>query len=225
MRIIGVAGRKGGSGKTTIAVHLAAELQARGNKVILIDADQQGSARHWAEPGQLPITVEHRPLEQGRSANQQGAIGAWSQGVRALKADYLVLDSPPHLDGALAGILGLADVAVIPCGPSGMDLMATAETVELAREIRDARKGRGKGAGLKIILVPNRADTRTSTGKELPAALKDLGELVDPEIHSRVAFVDAFNTGQWVGAFAPDSPAHLEMKHLADFVLKHLGSK
>lgn len=212
MRIIGVAGRKGGSGKTTIAVHLAAILATRGNKVELVDADQQGSARHWAEPGALPMTVTHRPLES------DSQVRAWSTAIRSTKADYVVLDSPPHLDAALAGVIGLCDVAVIPCGPSGMDLLATSDTVALVREIRDARKPRRP----VIVLVPNRVDTRTVSGRDLSKTLSEIGELVAPEVHSRMAFADAFNTGEWVGAFAPDSEAHREMKRLADFVLKQL---
>lgn len=213
MKIIGVVGRKGGSGKTTVAVHLAAILAAGGRRVVLVDADQQGSAHHWAEPGQLPMAVEHLPLE---SANQ---VRAWSNHIRNIKADFVVLDSPPHLDAALGGVIGLCDVAVIPCGPSGMDLLATMETVTLAREIRDARKPKRPA----LVLVPNRTDRRTQSGKELPKALKDMGEAVAPEIRARMAFADAFNTGQWVGAFAPGSPAHKEMTRLADFVLKTMG--
>lgn len=212
MRIIGVVGRKGGSGKTTVAVHLAAILAAKGSRVVLIDADQQGSARHWAEPGALPMEVQHRPLES------DGQVRAWSAAIRALKADYVVLDSPPHLDAALGGVIGLCDVAVIPCGPSGMEVLATTDTVALIRDIRAASSRRKP----VIVLVPNRLDTRTLSGRELPQALKDLGEPVGPEIHARMAFADAFNTGQWVGAFAPDSPAHHEMKRLADFVLKQI---
>ena len=210
MRIIGVVGRKGGSGKTTIAVHLAAILAAQGRSVVLVDADQQGSARHWAEPGALPMEVQHRPLES------DGQVRAWSAAIRALKADFVVLDSPPHLDAALGGVIGLCDVAVIPCGPSGMEVLATNDTVALIREIRAARGGRKP----VMVLVPNRTDHRTLSGRELPKALKDLGEPVGPEIRARMAFADAFNTGQWVGAFAPNSAAHREMKRLADFVLK-----
>lgn len=212
MRVIGVVGRKGGSGKTTIAVHLAAILAAGGRKVELVDADQQGSARHWAEPGELPMTVTHRPLES------EGQIHAWSNAIRSSGNDFVVLDSPPHLDIALGGVIGLADVAVIPCGPSGMDLLATSETVELVREIRGARKQKRP----VMVLVPNRTDHRTSSGRELPKALADLGELVGPEIRARMAFADAFNTGQWVGAFAPNSAALKEMKRLADFVMKQI---
>lgn len=215
MKIVGVCGRKGGSGKTTTAVHLAAEMKYRGLSTILVDCDTQGSAAHWSRPGHLPMKVEHRPLDADQN------IGQWSAGIRALPATHLVLDSPPHLDAALGGVIGLSDVAVIPCGPSGLDLIATAETVELVRKIRDA-----KGNGMpKILLVPNRIDTRTASGRQLRGALADLGETVAPSLHSRTALADAFNLGVWVGEYAPGTSAHVEVQELAEFVMNLLDGK
>jgi chromosome partitioning protein len=56
--------------------------------------------------------------------------------VRKQKADMLVFDAPPHLNSALGAIIGVADIAIVPCGPSYLDLIATNETVGLIREIR-----------------------------------------------------------------------------------------
>ncbi len=205
MPVIGVIGRKGGSGKTTIAVHLAAELATGRRPVAVVDSDTQGSATYWAEPGNLPMPVLHHPLEAARE------IQAWSRTVRAVDADIVVLDAPPHLNEALGGVIGLADLAVIPCGPTGLDLIATAEAVGLVRQIRDER-----GGGLpRILLVPTKVDRRTVSGRDLPAALKDLGEPVAPSIGLRTAFADAFNAGQHVGAYAPGSTAHQEIQALA----------
>ena len=215
MRIIGVCGRKGGSGKTTTAVHLAAEMTTRKFSTILVDCDPQGSAKHWAAPGWLPMPVEHRPLHSDKD------ISRWSSEIRALSADIVLLDSPPHLDAALGGVIGLSQIAVIPCGPSGLDLFATAETVGLVREIRAAKKN----AEPRITLVPNRVDQRTAAGRELASELKRLEEDVCPAIHNRTAFSDAFNLGAWVGAYAPNSPAHAEIKELATHVLAFLENK
>jgi len=212
MKVIGVCGRKGGSGKTTTAIHLAAELATRGRSAVLVDCDTQGSATYWSEPGRLPMPVKHMPLET------DGEVATWSAQVRAIKADFLVLDSPPHLNAALGSIIGLSDLAVVPCGPSGLDLMATSETVGLIREIRTHRGGTLP----HILLVPNRVDHRTASGKELTTALTGLAEPVSPEIRYRTAFSDAFNDGSWVGSYAPNSPAHKEMATLADEVIRTL---
>ena len=201
MPVIGVIGRKGGSGKTTIAVHLASVFSTQGKNVALVDADTQGSATYWAEPGHLPMQVIHRPLEHARE------IQVWSRAVRGIDADLLVLDAPPHLNESLGGVIGLSDVALVPCGPSGLDLIATAEAVGLVREIRDERGDRRP----YILLVPNRVDRRTTSGRDLPAALKDLGEPVGPTVGARTAFSDAFNVGQWVGTYAPHSAAHQDI--------------
>lgn len=213
--IIGVCGRKGGSGKTTIAVHLAADLATRGTSVVLVDCDVQGSATYWAEPGKLPMEVRHMPLER------DDQVAEWSEGIRNLKAEAIILDSPPHLNAALGGVIGLSDLAVVPCGPSGLDLIATGETVGLIQEIREARRN-GKPS---IVLVPNRTDQRTASGRELSTALAAMGQPVGPEIRSRTAFSDAFNSGVWVGEYAPNSKAHEEMRNLCAFVLKQSRRK
>ena len=212
MQVIGVCNRKGGSGKTTTAIHLAGALAARGLPVELVDADEQGSAAQWASQGALPMPVRHMPLEG------DGQVTDWSNAILRLTADYVVLDSPPHLDAALGAVLGLSDLAVIPCGPSGLDLRTTAETVALVREIREARTSRKP----YILLVPNRTDRRTSSGRALHEALTGLGEPVAPELRARTAFADAFDAGQWVGAYARNSPAHRETEALADAVLQQL---
>lgn len=212
MQTIGICGRKGGCGKTTIAVHLGAELTSRGHNVVLVDCDGQGSATYWAEPGKLPMPVQHMPLEEGDK------VAEWSKAIRAIKADFLILDSPPHLDAALGGVIGLSDLAVIPCGPSGLELIATGETIGLVREIRQVRGGKLP----LVVIVPNRTDHRTASGKELSDTLADLGEPVAPEIRLRTAFSDAFNAGQWVGTYAPSSQAHKEMQAFSSFVLKQV---
>ncbi len=205
MPVIGVIGRKGGCGKTTIAVHLAAELATSKRTVAVVDADTQGSATYWSEPGNLPVPVLHYPLEHARE------IHAWSRRVRDVDADIVVLDAPPHLNEALGGVIGLSDLAVIPCAPSGLDLIATAETVGLVREIRDERGGDRP----HILLVPTKVDRRTVSGRDLAGALKELGEAVGPDVGQRTAFSDAFNAGQWVGAYAPHSRAHQDIVGLA----------
>ncbi len=188
-------------------------MRARGLSVEIIDCDDQGSASHWAKPGRLPVPVRSMPLDK------VDQIHSWSVAIRRIKADCVVLDSPPHLGVALGGVVGLSDLALIPCGPSGLDLAATAETVGLVREIRAEREDRGP----QILLVPNRTDWRTLAGRDLGSALADLGEPVAPEVRARAALSVAFNTGQWIGSFAPNTPAHRDVSALADCVLGRAG--
>ena len=128
MQTVGVIGRKGGIGKTTVAVHLAGELVARGRDVAFVDADPQGSASHWAEPGRLPFKVQHLPVTVDD-------LEPWLRKIRAIKSDVLVLDCPPHLDAALGAAVALSQLVLIPCGPSGLDLL----TIRLASDETERR--------------------------------------------------------------------------------------
>ena len=204
--IIAVVGRKGGVGKTTVSVHLAGEFAARGILVHLVDSDPQGSAAQWAAPGNLRLPVEHLPVTVDR-------LKPWVERVRTVAADVMILDCPPHLDAALGAAVGLADLAVLPCGPSGLDMMAMGEVLAVVRQAREYRAGKPAA-----LIVPNRVDRRTSEGREIVAELAKLGEPVGPALAYRSAFVRAFNTGDTVGAFAPGSMADTEVKALADAI-------
>ena len=208
MTILSICGRKGGCGKTTLAVHLSAEFAQRDRGVVLIDCDIQGSAHQWAEPGNLPMDVHHMSLDDDES------VVDWSHNVRELETDLVFLDSPPHLDSALGGVIGISDIVLVPCSPSGLDLVATAETISLIREVRDLRDDGGPA----ILIVPNRVDKRTASGRELMVVLKDMNEQVANGLGARMAFSDAFNAGQWVGDFARHRTAHREIRVLADDV-------
>lgn len=204
--IIAVVGRKGGIGKTTVSVHLAGELAARGCRAALIDADPQGSAAQWAAPGKLLLPVEHLPVTVDK-------LKPWVERVRRVDADVVILDCPPHLDAALGAAVGLADLAILPCGPSGLDMMAMGEVLAVVRQARQHRHGKPA-----VMIVPNRVDRRTAEGRELVDELEKLGEPVGPALAYRSAFVRAFNTGDTVGAFAPGSAADIEVKALADAI-------
>ena len=204
--IIAVVGRKGGIGKTTVSVHLAGELAARGRRAALIDADPQGSAAQWAAPGKLPLPVEHLPVSVDK-------LKPWVERMRRVEADVVILDCPPHLDAALGAAVGLADLAILPCGPSGLDMMAMGEVLAVVRQARQHRHGKPA-----VMIVPNRVDRRTAEGRELVDELEKLGEPVGPSLAYRSAFVRAFNTGDTVGAFAPGSAADSEVKALADAI-------
>lgn len=208
-RIVAVGNLKGGVGKSTLAVNLAAEL-AQGRRVHLIDADAQATAAEWLGMGALSFSAEALPLDDARDAER------WVARVRAADADMVVIDLPPHTGAATAAALILADLAVIPVAPSGLDLRAAGKALDLLREAREAR-GDGKPAAL---LVPSKVDRRTAAGREIEAALHELGEPVGPAIGLRAAFVDSATAGAWVGAYAPRSAAHQEIATLAAVVAR-----
>jgi chromosome partitioning protein len=210
---ITVAQLKGGAGKTTLAVCLAAELYKRGNTVILIDADAQRSACQWARPGNLRFPVD------GVALTVQ-TVATWVHKlVEVAKSyNYVVIDSAPH-EWAVSASVAVSDIVVVPCTPSGLDLNATARTLEIIDRVRVRKRGHPS-----LILVPNRVDTRTREGLQIGAALTRFNEVVSPTIGDRAAFVRAFTTGHTVAEMPEGLIAYREIQTLCDLVEKTLGT-
>lgn len=159
MRKILVASSNGGCGKTTVSVNLAASLAHRGQRVALLDADPQGSARSWAgmRPPDLPAVPVHR---------------ASRQMLQALAPDHdvVIIDTAA---GTRAGQLAqrwldVVDAVLVPVLPSGIDLDASLPfLLELSRVPRIAR-GR-----LPVGVVANRLRAWTRTGQDALAEMDD----------------------------------------------------
>lgn len=199
---IAFLGEKGGAGKSTLAVNVAAELTARGRRVLLVDADPQGTAITWAsvalEPGKAPTTI-------AIGDNLRAALPSAAAGFTDT-----VIDLPGRSSKRAVGALMLSDVAVIPCGPSPADAWALAPTVELVGEAREVR------AELRAVLVLNRAD-RTSIGASTREAIAGIGlPVLKASVGDRVAFREALAAGQGVTAYASASPAASEIRELVD---------
>ena len=221
MQIISVINLKGGVGKTTIALNLAATLADHGHQVLLIDADPKQSATQWAQQGPavggagaLPMAVA--PLRAADGAPQfQAALARLAQ---AAQATLVVIDCPPELsDPALVAAL-LADLVLVPVTPSPLDLWAAKQAVTTAQEARTLRDGRTP----LISLVPSKLLPQTLLARDLPAALEALGEPVAPAITQRVALVEAIVLGQTIGTYAKTSPAAAEFAALARHTLRRL---
>ena len=223
MHIISVINLKGGVGKTTIALNLAATLAEQGHRVVLIDADPQRSATQWAQqgqpaggPGPAPLPMAVHPLQADAGAPQfQVALERLAQ---AAQATLVVIDCPPELsDPALVAAL-LADVVLVPVTPSPLDLWAAKQAVATAQEARSLRDG----VKPLISLVPSKLLPQTLLARDLPAALEALGEPVAPAITQRVALVEAIVLGQTIGTYAKTSPAAAEFAALARHTLRRL---
>ena len=214
-RFIAVANLKGGAGKSTIAVNLAGELVGKKHTVVLVDADAQGTATYWATAGRLPFPVEAMPFETARDVKR------WAPKVLEIDADYVVIDCPPHVGGATEAAVGIADLVLIPVTASGADLAATLKALNLVHELRNARDDGGPAC----IMVPSKIDTRTALGREIGEVLEQLGERVGPAVHQRVAFVESFGQGVWIGDYEPGGPAYEDIEALGaavKMVLKRL---
>jgi chromosome partitioning protein len=205
--IVGVVQQKGGAGKTTLAVNLGGELASLGFQTALVDADPQGSASDWAAMGRLGYPVYRLPID---SSDLKG----WGDAIISIPSEILILDTPAFLNSAVYSAVIIADVVLVPCGPSGLDLEATRRTLRLIDNVRQHRQRPGP----VIILVPMRVNARTLEGQMLIGELEALEQAVAPPLGQRTAFLRAFSTGESVATYAPSSPADDEMRALVSYI-------
>lgn len=211
-RIIAVGNLKGGVGKSTVAVNLACALAGKRSRVVLIDADDQGTATEWAGGELLPVEVEALPLTDKDRRAWINRVMDLAEGEGA--ADWLVIDLPPHIGDAMVAAFATADLVLIPVTASGADLRATSKAVDMLALARQKRADGGPGC----FMVPSKVDRRTAAGREIEAVLHDYGERVAPAITQRAAHVDAFTARQWIGGYQPRSVGHEEVETLAALV-------
>jgi chromosome partitioning protein len=207
--IISVVQQKGGVGKTTVSICLAGELARRGIELSLVDTDQNASASSWAEPGQLLFPVVSSPIVEGRARE-------WAQSINQMRSKLLVIDGAPN-HYSIGTAVALANVAIVPCGPSSLDIEGMLRALQLIDTVRARRP-----TPLPVIIVPTRVDSRTLEGRQIVEELSQFGEQVGPSFGYRTDFVRACMEGKSINTFAPGSPADNEVRALADQVLENL---
>jgi len=208
-RILTLAQQKGGSGKTTIAAHLAVAFMLGGKSVAILDVDPQGSLGEWFEAREEKFGEDDAGLTF-RTASGWGA----RREARSLARDHdvVVLDTPPKSDLESRPAIEIADLVVIPVQPTPVDVWATEPTLELIA------KENAEG-----ILVINRAVKRATLTGEMCDAIDALGPRVARNgLGSRVAFAASMGEGRTVSEAAPSSPAAKEVDALAAEIQKIL---
>jgi chromosome partitioning protein len=203
--IIALLNQKGGVGKTTLALHLAGHWASQGKRVIVVDADPQGSALDWSE-------------QRAREGLLRlfGVIGLARDTLHreapelARDAVHLIIDGPPRIAGLMRSALLAADFVLVPAQPSPFDGWASGEMLKLIAEAKIFRP--------QIIsrFVLNRCGSRTVIARETAELLADHDPpALGATIGQRVCFAAAARSGRLVNEIDGESFAAREIAALA----------
>jgi chromosome partitioning protein len=210
MKVVGLLSRKGGVGKTTLAVHLAVLAQQAGQRTLLIDLDPQGSAAAWwrARDADTPALVETQPAEL------RGILDA----AQADGVDLVVVDTRPSVEADVAHVAALSDLVLIPTRPAIFDLRAILGTLDVV-----------KGTARRSLLILNACPPARGAGEasivtDARRALTAFGVPVAAvAITSRAAFIAAPVTGLTANETEPEGKAAKEIRALWRIVEKELA--
>ncbi|HXQ51796.1 MAG TPA: ParA family protein [Stellaceae bacterium] len=205
MHIIAVASQKGGSGKTTLAGHLAvAADRAEAGPVALVDTDPQGSLSEWwnARKADTPLFAR----------TGTARLAADIERMRGLGINILIIDTPPAIEATIVEVIRQVDLVLIPARPSPHDLRAAGATVELVQRL-----------GKPLIFALNGATPRARITAEAVMALSQHGTLAPVIVHHRTGFAASMIDGRTVMEIPGDDRSSSEIMQLWDYVSRRLS--
>lgn len=209
--LIALISQKGGAGKTTVAMQLAAGLALEGYRVAVADLDAQESAARWAAsaPGQTPFPAEVKTL--------RGSPAELAKGLHKLanRVDIVVIDCPPSIEHPhTTGALELCDLALVPVVPSPTDLWSTRA---IERLILERQRQRPK---LRAALLPNRV-MRTALAGDVLEVLQEFSlPVLQTPLSQRSAYaLSAVRGGSVFGLGRAAAAAQEEVQALVTAVL------
>jgi chromosome partitioning protein len=202
MKIIALLNEKGGTGKSTVATNLASALHRRGRRVVLIDADPQGTTRDWrsASPDGIdlpPVVALDRP--------------EMLQSLASIQADLAIIDTPAKAEKMTAAVVRIAQTALVVIQPSGADIWASAAAVKLIQQKLAV------GGKIDAGFLVNRVSGVSKLSKEvLTGNWNEYGvTILERSIGNRVAFAQALTDGLSIYDLG-DAHAKQEMDQLIE---------
>ena len=193
--------QKGGVGKTTLAVNLAA-LAATTRQVLLVDADPQGSSTMWSG---LRETTSFQVVTMARRNMAKDVIDL------SRHFDLVIIDGPPRGEDIARSCIIASNLVVIPLEPSGMSTWASNLTLVQIREAQEYR------SDIKCCFVVSRRISRTTIGREIRSIAGKQGiDVLQSEVGNRVAFAESLTMGRTIFEWAPASTAAREISQLLE---------
>jgi chromosome partitioning protein len=205
MKTISIISQKGGAGKTTLALNLAAAAETFGHRSVIIDLDPQASAKGWHD---------HRKKESPIVISAQASrIDDVLSAARQHGADLCIIDTAPHSETAALAAARAADLILIPCRPGILDLRGISSSVDLAQI-----------AKRPALIVLNAVPPRGALADQAEEAIRPYGIDVAPaRISQRAAFYHSLTAGQTAVEFEPDGVAAQEIRALYQLTCNKAG--
>jgi|RhiMetdeSRZDD1v2_1073273.scaffolds.fasta_scaffold15948_15 chromosome partitioning protein len=205
MKTVAILSQKGGTGKTTLALHLAVEAERSGAAAVIVDLDPQASATSWSD-----LREQETPAVVSAQATRLAQVLAT---VEAHGAALVFIDTAPHVESAALAAARAADLILIPCRPAILDLKAIGMTIDLVRI-----------AKTPAVVVLNAVPPRGPLTREAGEAVEGYGIPLSPvSLGHRSAFVHALTAGATAQEYEPHGKAAEEVTKLYTWICRHVG--
>ena len=204
MDVVAFASQKGGSGKTTLAAHIAVQAEIAGDgPVALIDADPQGSLSDWwnEREADTPFFAQTSIARLADHLHE----------MRGLGIKLLIIDTPPAITSTIGHVINVADLVIIPTRPSPHDLRAAGGTVDIAERL-----------GKPVVFVINGAHPRARITTEAAISLSQHGPLASTVVHQRTDFAASMIDGRTVMEVSGRSRSPQEVEQLWHYLKERL---
>jgi len=208
-KVITIAQQKGGTGKTTLAVHLAlAFIKYHNLKIVIIDTDPQGSLGKWY------VVRSKKKLSNDNLTFKTASLWGAQYESKALKKDHdiVIIDTPPKIESDARPSIEAADLVLIPMTPSHVDFWATEAIVEIAKK-----------ANKKILIQINRANERSKLVKKTYEYINSINvKSTNTLIGHRQIYASSMGEGKTAIEKQRKSNAVEEIKKLSEQILLEL---
>ena len=218
--ILAVTNRKGGVGKTTIAVNIAAGLATNYKmECVLVDADPIGSSTLWLNNTVInrlklrKLTLPKTPI------NINHALQTWGATISSISqdCDIVIIDLPPIDTVIFSELIHQVSRVIIPVGLNSLEWEATFPLIERVMTTYNATNNK------KGIIVPSRIHPHKILPREKIIEVLPTQWTLGPQLSLRSDYQKASELKNWIGNTAKDSLAHKEINKLVSFIAKEIN--